>query len=84
VHGVLLRLEAAGWELRNDHAKAAEAFAHSVAAAPEYLQARLQYAKLLKEQGQKDGSARELDAAERCAAAMGLGPAAAQEIRSLP
>jgi serine/threonine-protein kinase len=84
VHGVFLRLEAAAWELRNDPGKAAEAFAHSVAAAPEYLQARLQYAKLLKEQGQKDGAARELDAAERCAAAMGLGPAAQQEIRSLP
>jgi tetratricopeptide (TPR) repeat protein len=84
VHGVLLRLEGAAWGLRNDRAKAEEAFAHAVAASPDYLQARLHYAKLLKDLGRKDAADRELEAADRCAAALGLDPAAAQEIHSLP
>jgi predicted Ser/Thr protein kinase/tetratricopeptide (TPR) repeat protein len=82
VHSVLLRLEAGTWEARNERTKAAEAFARSVAAAPDYLQSRLLYAKLLKDLGEKDRAAREGEAAERSAAALGLGPAAAQEIRS--
>jgi len=84
VHSILLRLEATAWEARGDRSKAAEAFAHSVAAAPENLPSRLLYARLLKEQGDKDSAARELEAAERSAVAMGLGAAALQEIRSGP
>jgi tetratricopeptide (TPR) repeat protein/predicted Ser/Thr protein kinase len=84
VHSILLRLEAAAWEARGDHSKAAEAFAHSVAAAPDNLPSRLLYARLLKEQGDKEASAREVEAAERSATAMELGAAALQEIRSGP
>jgi predicted Ser/Thr protein kinase/tetratricopeptide (TPR) repeat protein len=84
VHSVLLRLEAATWESRGERTKAAEAYAHSVAAAPEYLQSRLHHARLLRDLGDKEGAAREVEAAEQCAAALGLGAAASQEIRSGP
>jgi tetratricopeptide (TPR) repeat protein/predicted Ser/Thr protein kinase len=84
VDSVLLRLEAATWELRGDRTRAAEAYAHSVSAGPDYLQSRLHYAKLLKELGENERAAREVEAAERSASALGLGAAAAQEIRSGP
>jgi len=84
VHSILQRLEAGVWEARGERSKAVEAFAHSVAAAPDNLPSRLLYARILKEQGDKEASARELEAAERCATALGLGPAALQEIRSGP
>jgi uncharacterized protein (TIGR02996 family) len=82
VHSILLRLEAAVWEARAERSKASEVLAHSVAAAPDNLSSRLVYARLLKEQGDKEASLREVEAAERRANAMGLGSAALQEIRS--
>lgn len=84
IHGAILRLEAHYWEVRNDRSRAAECLAHATVAAPDYLQVRLLHARLLKEMGQKEQSARETEAADHAATAMGLGAVALQEIRSVP
>jgi serine/threonine-protein kinase len=82
VHAVLLRLESWYWEGREDHARAVELLGHATTAAPEYLQARLLRARLLKELGRRDQSLRELEAAASEAGSLRLGEAALREIRA--
>lgn len=84
IHAALLRIEANYWEAHNEPSRASDALARALQAAPDYLQARLLRAKHLKEGGQKEAAAREVEAADRVAASMGLGAAALQEIRSVP
>ena len=83
VNAIQLRLESWVWEGREDRAKAAELLGHATLAAPEYLQARLLRARVLKELGRRDHAARELEAASKLAASLNLGEAALREIRSL-
>jgi tetratricopeptide (TPR) repeat protein/predicted Ser/Thr protein kinase len=83
VNAIQLRLESWVWEGREDRAKAAEFLGHATVAAPEYLQARLLRARLLKELGRREHAARELEAAGKVAASLNLGEAALREIRSL-
>jgi len=84
VHAVLLRLESWVWEGREDRAKAADWMGHATVAAPEYLQARLLRARILKELGRREQSAHELEAAAKLASSLNLGEAALREIRAIP
>jgi tetratricopeptide (TPR) repeat protein/predicted Ser/Thr protein kinase len=84
VNASQLRVESLIWESHGDRAKAAEALGHATAAAPDYLQALLLRAKLLKDLGRQDQAARQLEIADRLATSIGLGPAAMEELRSPP
>ncbi len=82
VHAAILRVESSVGESKGDRSKALESLAHAVAASPGYLQARLARARLLRESGDRDGAAREIEEVARRAAAMGLRAEALKEIRS--
>jgi tetratricopeptide (TPR) repeat protein len=83
-HAALLRAEAALHETRGDVRKAEEALAEAIAAAPDYLQARLARAAALSKAGDAAGARREAEAARALALAWGLPDAAIREIREGP
>ena len=84
VHAGLLRSEAALHESKGDARKAAAVLAEAIAAAPDYLQARLARAAALEKLGDGAEARRETEAALKLASAWGLPPAALREIREAP